>query len=93
MDTPHPNGYDRILMKLEVVRGETLGKLNILFRQKVQLKEQYDENEVLIHFERGKMQAFEDYQKIIQEIQKADKIEAIRATRIKPPEPVSEVIK
>jgi len=73
-------------MKLEVMRGETLGRLNVMFRQKVQLEEQVRDNDINIHFERGKMQAYEDYQNLIKELQKADKIESIRAARAKPPD-------
>ena len=65
---------EQIIMKLEVMGAETLGKLNRLFREKVQLKEQADENEVNIHFHRGYLHALDDVQKVVREIGKGEKI-------------------
>ena len=73
---------DRINMRLEVLRGETLGEINKLFKDKVQLTEQLADNEVQIHFRRGFMFAFEKFQTVCREVQDADKIEAIREKRL-----------
>ena len=73
---------ESLIMQLEVIRGETLGELNKCFRLKVQLQEQLDENEVLIHFKRGIMDGLEQAQNAIKKSIEADKIEKIRAERI-----------
>ena len=73
---------DRINMRLEVLRGETLGEINKLFKDKVQLAEQLEDAEVQIHFRRGFMFAFEKFQQVCKEIQDADKVEAIREKRL-----------
>ena len=69
---------EQIRMKLEVRKAETLGELNKAFRLKVQLEEQLEENEVQIHFKRGKMDAFDEIQKIVEDVAKAEQFEAMR---------------
>jgi len=66
---------ERVSMRLEVLRAETLGALNNHFRRKVQLKEELDENEVQIHFKRGIMEGLFQAKGVIEEIQKGDKLE------------------
>ena len=69
---------ERILMRLEVVKGETLGQLNVCFRKKIQLEEELEENEVQIHFKRGLMEGLARTQAIIDDIQKSDQLEEKR---------------
>ena len=68
---------ERLVMKLEVMGAEILTKVNEAFRKKVQLKEQLDENEVMIHFYRGMLFAFNKAQEVAKEIQKGEQIEAM----------------
>jgi len=68
---------ERILMKLEVSKSETLSQINVLFRQKVQYEEQVKDNEVQIHYNRGKIDGFIEAQGIIAEVKKAEEIEAM----------------
>ena len=72
---------ERLHMKLEVSKGETLSKLNELFRRKVQLEEEQKENEAQLQFQRGVLEAFDKAQQFIAEIHKGEKIEAMRAQR------------
>ena len=67
---------ERIHMQLEVLKAETLSKLNKLFREKVQYDEMVKENEIQIHFGRGLMEGYAQAQKICKEIYKAQQIEA-----------------
>lgn len=73
---------ERALMRLEVLKGETLGQLNNNFREKVQLEEQLEENEVQIHFKRGMMHAFELVQKEIGQIVQGEKLEEAKIERL-----------
>ena len=73
---------ERVSMRLEVLKAETIGELNRHFRLKVQLQEQLDENEVQIHFKRGIMEGLERARLTIAEIAKSDKIEALRKARV-----------
>ena len=68
---------ERILMKLEVSKSETLSHINVLFRQKVQYDEQVKDNEIQIHYSRGKIDGFIEAQSIIAEVKKAEEIEAM----------------
>ena len=72
---------ERVVMRLEVLKAETLSQLNTNFREKVQLEEQLKENEVQLHFKRGMMHAFELSQKAVGEIVQADKIEQAKIER------------
>jgi len=68
---------ERILMRLEVSKSETLSRINNLFRLKVQLDEQLKDNEVQIHFNRGIIEGLIQSQNIIEEIKKGEEIEAM----------------
>ena len=70
---------ERILMKLEIVKNETMSKLNELFRQKVQFEEQVKENEVQLQFQRGVLHAIVGAQKIVMEAEKAAQFETKKA--------------
>ena len=70
---------EKLIIKLETLKAETLGELNILFRQKIQFEEQCKENEVQIQYKRGIMMAFTEFQKLIKEIHEGEQIEAMRA--------------
>ena len=70
---------ERVGLRIQVLRGEYLGQLNVHFRRKVQLKEELDENEVQIHFKRGVMEGLLQAQNAIEEIQKSDKLEVLRS--------------
>ena len=69
---------EKLKMRLEVRKGETLGKLNRCFREKIQLEEQLKENEVLIHFQRGQMEAYTEIQILIDEMVRGEQLEAMR---------------
>lgn len=73
---------EKILMRLEVIRGETLATLNQHFRFKVQLEEQMEENEVKIHYHRGVMDGLERIQNEIADISKGTKIAEMKAKRL-----------
>jgi len=68
-------------MKLEIYKSETLSKLNELFRRKVQLEEEAKENEAQLQFQRGVLAAFDRAQQIIVDINKGEKIEAMKVKR------------
>ena len=70
-----------MVMRLEVLKAETLTQINTNFRVKVQLEEQLKENEVQLHFKRGMMEAFELSQRAVSEIVQADKIEEAKIER------------
>jgi len=72
---------ERILIKLEVLKNETMSGLNELFRKKVQLEEETKENEAQLQFQRGALMALDKAQTVIKEIEQAEKIEAMRAKR------------
>ena len=72
---------ERFYMKLELLKGETLSKLNEHFRRKVQLEEELKENEVQLQFGRGMMDAIDKSQRMIRESQQADKIEDLKAKK------------
>ena len=72
---------ERIYLKLQVLKGETLSELNEQFRRKVQLEEERAENEVKLQFNRGRMQAFDEVQHILKNMRKADELEAVKARR------------
>jgi len=73
---------ERIVQRLEVIRGETLGEINKLFREKVQTTEKLDDIHVNIHYKRGFMDAFEKFCVVVQEINDGEKVEALRAKRL-----------
>ena len=73
---------ERVVQKLEVIRGETLGEINKLFREKVQFEEKLKDAEVNIHYKRGFMDAFEKFAQVMQEVQDGEKIEALRMKRL-----------
>ena len=72
---------ERFYMKLELLKGETLSKLNEHFRRKVQLEEELKENEVQLQFGRGMMDAIDKSQRMIRECQQADKIEDLKTKK------------
>jgi hypothetical protein len=72
----------RLLMRLEVVGGETLSKLNRLFREKVQLEEQLKDNEINLHFNRGVMQGMEVVKEEISKIMDEDKLAIAKQERM-----------
>ena len=74
---------ERLIMKLEVMGAETLGKLNEHFRKKVQLEEQQKENEALLHFHRGVLFGIQRAQEVAKEIQKGEQIETME-TQLRP---------
>ena len=68
---------ERLVIKLDVLSVEILAKANEAFRKKAQLKEQLDENEVMIHFYRGMLFAFNKAQEVAKELQRGEQIEAM----------------
>ena len=72
---------ERVYMRLQVLKGETLAEINEQFRIKVQLDEQQKENEVKLQFNRGRMQALDEVQGVLNEMKKADEIEDMKARR------------
>ena len=70
---------ERLFMRLEVIKAEVNGELSALFRAKVQLEEQLEENEVKIHFNRGILEAFERLKQTAKEIAESDKIAELEA--------------
>ena len=72
---------ERVHMKLEVMKGETLAGLERNFRKKVQLEEEAKENETQLQFNRGALYAYDIVQKIMRELEKASEIEAIKVKR------------
>ena len=73
----------RELMKLEVLKNETMSKLNEVFRRKVQLEEETKENEASLQFHRGVLQGLNAAQKVIQEVGQGIKVEELLARRTK----------
>ena len=59
-----------IFMRFETTKAETLRKLDELFRKKVQLEEQWKENEAQIQYQRGVMDALAEAQKVVTEVHK-----------------------
>lgn len=80
---------EKILMKLEVIRGEALSTLNQLFRFKVQLEEQLEENEVKIHYNRGIMDGLERVQTEITEIAKGERLSKLKTGQATRPQSTS----
>jgi len=72
---------ERVIMKLEVLKNETMSKLNELFRRKVQLDEETKDNESQIQFQRGVLAALEQSQKTVKEVEQAEAIEALDTKR------------
>lgn len=68
---------ERILMRLHVIRNETMSNLNVLFREKVQLDERVKQNETDIQFARGYLEALGIVAQNVEEIAKAEQIEAM----------------
>ena len=64
---------ERFKIKLQSKRVETHRQLDTFFKNKVQLQEQVEENEVQIHFYRGVIAAYDDLEKHINELQKSKK--------------------
>ena len=50
---------DRALLKLQTVRVDTHKQLNELFKNKVQLEEKIEDNEMQLHFHRGVVAALD----------------------------------
>lgn len=73
---------ERVVQKLEVIRGETLGEINVLFREKVQTEEKLDEIESKIHYKRGIMDAFEKFAAVMQEVTEGERLEQLRTKRL-----------
>ena len=72
---------EKLYMKLELLKSETLSKLNENFRRKVQLEEELKENEVQLQFARGVMDTVDKVERMIREGQQADKLEDLKAKR------------
>ena len=66
---------ERIFMRCETERAETLTKLNELFRDRTQQKEILEETEVQIQVGRGRMIGLEWVQGQIREIGREDKLD------------------
>ena len=73
---------ERILMELEVQRANTLAKLNELFRERTQKKEELEWAETEIQVFRGKMQGMEIAQGVIKEIMKTDALDKAKDERM-----------
>jgi len=73
---------DRVVMKLELIKNETLSELNEHFRRKVQLVEETQENEDKIQYKRGVMDCLEKIAEVINKILEQDKIERIKKQRL-----------
>lgn len=69
-------------MRLEVIRAETMNKLNELFREKVQLQEMVETNESNLQYNRGYMDGLQKVQELIIEQEKAQQTEKIAQQRI-----------
>ena len=72
---------EKMIMKLEVLKGDKLAKTNEMFREMVQLKERLGEVENNIQYARGAMDAFVEFQKLVVDMEQAQKIEDIKAQR------------
>lgn len=69
---------DQVAMRLEVLKGETLGKLRSHFQKKVQFEELVEENEVLLHYTRGFLDGLDKAVGEIAEIKKGAELENLR---------------
>ena len=68
---------EQVLMKLHVIRNETMTNLNALFKEKVQLEERVKQNETDIQFARGYLEALGKVAQDVEEIAKGEQIEAM----------------
>ncbi len=62
---------ERVHMRLEVMRNDSIAKLNELFRLKVQLEEQVKDNDMQIHYFRGSLDTLVAVQKISADLDNA----------------------
>lgn len=69
---------ERLFMRCEQHRGESIAKLNELFAKRTQLKEELEEVEVQIQVGRGDMFGVEWVQNQIREIGKEDKLQEVK---------------
>ncbi len=73
---------ERLFMKMEVLKAETMSKTNGLFRDKVQLEEQVRDNETQIHFNRGVLETLGFVQKTITDMNEEDRGDAVRIKKM-----------
>jgi len=69
---------EKMIMKLEVLRGDKLAKTNELFRRKVQLTEELKEVEDNLQYARGSMDSFKEFQEVVVRMEQAEKIEEMK---------------
>jgi len=69
---------ERLYMRCETDRADTLAKLNELFRDRTQYKELVEEIEVQIQVGRGRLLSLEWVQGQIKEINQEDKLERMK---------------
>jgi hypothetical protein len=69
---------ERVKMRLEVHRAETLRLIDQHFREMVQKKEEFEESERQLQVGRGVMFGLEKAQETISEVQKEDELERVK---------------
>ena len=73
---------ENVAMQIKVLTGETLGKLKGRYTRKVQLEEETKENEVQLHFLRGKMEAYQELRGFIEDFAKATRLEELKSKKL-----------
>ena len=68
---------ERAYQGLELIKEQTILRLDRLCRQKVQFKEQLDEAETQYQFQRGVLIGIEQAQRVIKDVQQAEQIESM----------------
>lgn len=68
-------------MRLEVLKGETTGRLRNRFMRKVQLEDEAQDNEAKLHWERGYLEGINAAQKEVEQIKKGEEMENLREKR------------
>lgn len=69
---------EQVAMRLEVLKGETLGRLRTRFQRKVQLDDEMQDNEAKLHWERGYLAGLDEAVKVTAEIKKGQDLVALR---------------
>lgn len=69
---------EKVEMRLEVLKGEALGKLRDYFQKKAQYEELVKDNEINLHYMRGFLDGLDRGVNEINEIKKGQTLETIR---------------
>lgn len=69
---------EMVSMRLEVLKGETMGRLRARFQRKVQLEDEMQDNEAKLHWERGFLAGLDEAVKVCTEIRKGADLMALR---------------